>query len=63
MQKVKLDDDFLHSIAYTICKAQKPKLAAEIFSGTLEIMGNKLSENLQNSLLPLSQTSDINIKV
>lgn len=51
--KKQIEDEFLHSLAHTICKSQNHNLAADIFYGTLKILSNKLGENLQDSPLPL----------
>ena len=56
-----IEDEFLHSLAKTLCKTEHPELAFNSYSKALKVLYNEFGKKLKNDLLSFSQTTNINV--
>ena len=59
--KKQIEDEFLHSLAKTLCKTEHPELAFNSYSKALKVLCNEFGKKLKNDLLSFSQTTNINV--
>ena len=59
--KKQIEDEFLHSLAKTLCKTEHPELAFNSYSKALKVLYNEFGKKPKNALLSFSQTTNINV--